>query len=126
MSIDLCLVRSRKPANQKEKPKATRHLILVRHGQCDYRNSIDTDCALTPLGREQAASTAKRLVELKVPVDKWIFSTMQRAQETGNILLAAQSSVTAPVEHCPMIAEGIPCEPSPYDYWNEDGFVCGK
>lgn len=104
------------------KPKATRHIILVRHGQCDYRNPIDTDRILTPLGRKQAAFTANRLFDMKIPVDKLVCSSMKRAQETGNIILQHNPNIRQ-VENCSLIVEGIPCEPSPFEYWNEDPFV---
>lgn len=105
-------------------PTVRRHLILIRHGQCDYRNPIDAERELTSLGRIQAKMTALRLAALKLPIDKWVFSTMQRAQETGNILLSQQRTRTmCKVEDCPLIVEGIPCEPSPYEYWNEDEYV---
>ncbi|CAB4070429.1 RARS [Lepeophtheirus salmonis] len=51
-------------ARQKNSPsKATRYLLLVRHGQYDFSNG-----KLTPKGWEQAFATARRLKELNLPL----------------------------------------------------------
>lgn len=47
---------------------------------------------------------------------------MVRAQETGAIILQYNPDIPL-VEKCPLIVEGIPCVPSPYEYWNEEPFV---
>ena len=59
----------RKPeprAGGEPKPVAgpSRHLILIRHGQYDETSRDDAKRILTPLGREQAEATGKRLAEL--------------------------------------------------------------
>lgn len=99
-------------------PMATRHIILVRHGQSDYRNPIDNNRVLTALGRKQAAFTANRLYDLRIPFDKLVCSSMVRAQETGAIISQHNPNIPV-VENCPLIVEGLPCVPSPYEYWNE-------
>ena len=40
-----------------EKPKATRHLILIRHGQYNLKGKTDPERYLSDLGREQAVLT---------------------------------------------------------------------
>ena len=63
-----------------------RHLYLVRHGQLDLRAFAKEQftAGLTPLGREQARFTAKRLRALDV---KAIYcSTLRRAKETAEII----------------------------------------
>lgn len=106
------------------KPKATRNLILIRHGQCDLRNPVDSERVLTALGRKQAGFTAERLAKLKVPIDKIVCSTMTRAQETANIIQDCFPKV--PLEKCALVVEGLPCVPFPYEYWNEEPAVCNN
>jgi serine/threonine-protein phosphatase PGAM5 len=63
-----------------------RHLYLVRHGQLDLRAFAQDQftAGLTPLGREQAQATARRLRALDV---KAIYcSTLGRARETADII----------------------------------------
>ena len=40
-----------------QKPKATRHLILIRHGQYNLKGKTDPERYLSDLGREQAVLT---------------------------------------------------------------------
>lgn len=69
-----------------KKPTATRHLILIRHGQYEVDGVTDEQRVLTKLGRTQAQYTGKRLKELNLPYTTLIKSTMARAQETANII----------------------------------------
>jgi len=65
---------------------AERHLYLVRHGQLDLRAFAENHltAGLTPLGREQARFTARRLRALDV---RAIYcSTLGRAKETAEII----------------------------------------
>ena len=72
----------------------TRHIILVRHGQ--YVEAKDADMrVLTPLGREQADKTGKRLADMLQGVDEKFgpckikvvrVSNMIRAKETADII----------------------------------------
>lgn len=68
------------------KPKATRHLILIRHGQYEVKGATDEERILTKLGRTQAEYTGVRLRELGLPYTTMVKSTMARAQETANII----------------------------------------
>lgn len=42
---------------EKQKSKATRHIILIRHGQYNLQGATDPDRLLTELGRTQAKLT---------------------------------------------------------------------
>jgi len=92
-------------------PVATRHIILIRHGQYNIQGNIDDQRYLTKLGRTQAEWTGKRLKELGLPYTTIIKSTMTRAQETGSIINASLSNV--PVQDCHLIREGAPVPPEP-------------
>lgn len=97
---------------EKHKSKATRHIILIRHGQYHLNGATDKERYLTELGRQQAKFTGKRLVELKIPIDDVVISTMTRAQETGNIILEQiPQRKTIPVINDPLIEEGAPIAP---------------
>ncbi|KAF5307421.1 hypothetical protein FQR65_LT06935 [Abscondita terminalis] len=91
--------------------KASRHLILIRHGQYNMKGETDLDRYLTPLGRDQAEHTGKRLKALGFPYTLMIKSTMTRAQETGDIINKTLGGL--PVEDCNMIREGAPIPPEP-------------
>ena len=96
----------------------SRTLYLVRHGQ--YANSEssgdDAQHTLTPLGREQAAQTGKRLALLlaDTPVRCVTHSTMTRAAETAALVAAALPGV--PLRPCSLLREGAPARPEP-DTW---------
>ncbi|KAF5286584.1 hypothetical protein FQA39_LY16267 [Lamprigera yunnana] len=92
-------------------PKASRHLILVRHGQYNMKGLTDAERYLTPLGRNQAEYTGKRLKELGYPYTSVIKSTMARAQETGDIIIASLNNI--PIKNCNLIREGAPIPPEP-------------
>lgn len=64
---------------EKAKAIATRHLILVRHGQYNLNGSSDLQRSLTQLGRDQAQVTGRRLKQLALPYTRMIQSTMTRA-----------------------------------------------
>ena len=84
----------RKPEPRAEgepKPVAgpSRHLILIRHGQYDETYRDDAKRILTPLGREQAEATGKRLAELiaaGVSITRMHVSDLARAKETADII----------------------------------------
>lgn len=71
-----------------ENCKAVRHIILVRHGQYNLKGSTDVEKTLTAIGREQAKLTGQRIAKLELPISDVVFSTMTRAQETGNIIIS--------------------------------------
>ena len=96
----------------------SRTLYLVRHGQ--YANSEsskdDAQHTLTPLGREQALQTGRRLAALlgDVRVRSITHSTMTRAAETA--ALVSQSFPGVPLAPCALLREGAPARPEP-DTW---------
>jgi len=93
------------------KVKATRHLILVRHGQYVDKVWEDEDRKLTKLGREQAELTGIRLKQLCLPFSKIVYSTMTRATETAQII--ARHVTGVPMEKCDLVREGAPFPPEP-------------
>lgn len=93
------------------KPSATRHILLIRHGQYNLDGNTDSDRILTKLGRTQAEYTGKRLKELGLPITHMVKSTMSRAQETGSLI--SQHLPDVPVEHCDLLREGAPIPPEP-------------
>ncbi|CAH1962870.1 unnamed protein product [Acanthoscelides obtectus] len=95
---------------EKQKSRAVRHIILIRHGQYVY-GETDKDMMLTELGRIQADYSGKRLKELGFPYTNIIKSTMTRAQETGNII--SESLPEVEVINCDLIREGAPIPPDP-------------
>lgn len=99
---------------EKNRSKATRHIILIRHGQYNLNGETDKERMLTSLGRQQAKLTGQRLAELNIPINEVIISTMTRAQETGNLILEQFSKdklKSIEVKHEPLIEEGAPIEP---------------
>ncbi|XP_072381646.1 serine/threonine-protein phosphatase PGAM5, mitochondrial-like isoform X2 [Diabrotica undecimpunctata] len=97
---------------QKElKPKAYRHIILIRHGQYNLNGATDEDRILTKLGCLQAEYTGKRLKELDLPYTEIVKSTMTRAQETGSLISKYLTEV--PVVNCELLREGSPVPPEP-------------
>jgi len=129
---------------EEAKPKATRVLILVRHGQYNYEGKSDSERYLTEVGREQANLTGQRLKEVlhkhlvdkkdengntvkpKVTITK---STMTRATETGDIIHSHLPELE--IQSCDLLREGAPCPPEPptkpgdWDVGPEDFFVEG-
>ncbi|KAJ8931339.1 hypothetical protein NQ314_015748 [Rhamnusium bicolor] len=72
------------------KPKAYRHLILIRHGQYNLQGQTDEQRILTKLGRLQADYTGKRLKDLDFPYTDMV-----------------------PVTNCDLLREGAPIPPEP-------------
>jgi len=99
------------PAPEVIKPTATRHVILVRHGQYEMDHKDRNKKVLTQLGREQAAVTGDRLKALDIKFNRMTISTMVRAQETGNII--GEKFPELPKEHCSLLQEGAPYPPVP-------------
>lgn len=93
------------------KPRAVRHLILIRHGQYNLKGISDAERYLTEVGRKQAAFTGDRLKQLNIPLDIMVRSTMTRAQETGKIISSHIANI--PIENCSLIEEGAPIAPQP-------------
>lgn len=97
-------------ANQ---PKATRHIILIRHGEYLDEGERDSTHRLTERGRLQASLTGKRLKELAIKWDNVIVSTMVRAQETAEMILKEIDFEEHKKKNCPYLQEGAPIPPQP-------------
>uniref|UniRef100_A0A7E4ZUK1 Serine/threonine-protein phosphatase PGAM5, mitochondrial n=1 Tax=Panagrellus redivivus TaxID=6233 RepID=A0A7E4ZUK1_PANRE len=104
----------RKEMVAKQRPTATRHIILIRHGQYVLDTKDPVERKLTPLGREQAALLGKRLSETGLKYDQLVMSTMPRASETANIILDKLSSVAYKSDS--LLEEGAPYPPEPVSY----------
>ncbi|XP_023703133.1 serine/threonine-protein phosphatase PGAM5, mitochondrial-like isoform X2 [Cryptotermes secundus] len=98
-------------AVSKVKPKAVRHLLLIRHGQYNMSGKSDEERVLTDLGRKQAKLTGQRLQELGLPYTRVVRSTMTRANETAQIILTSLPNI--PVTDCCLLEEGAPIPPEP-------------
>ncbi|XP_068166275.1 serine/threonine-protein phosphatase PGAM5, mitochondrial isoform X2 [Antennarius striatus] len=101
------------------KPKATRNILLIRHSQYNLSGISDKERILTPLGREQADFTGKRLAALGLKYDVLIHSSMARATETAHIISKHLSGVE--LLSCDLLREGAPIEPvPPVPHWKPD------
>ncbi|KAM3611668.1 uncharacterized protein V6R79_022265 [Siganus canaliculatus] len=101
------------------KPKATRNILLIRHSQYNLSGNSDKERILTPLGREQAELTGKRLAALGLKYDVLIHSSMTRATETANIISKHLPGVE--LLSCDLLREGAPIEPvPPVTHWKPD------
>lgn len=98
---------------EKHNVKASRHIILIRHGEYLDNGEHDETHHLTERGRLQAQYTGKRLHELGIKWDSVIASTMVRAQETTNIILKEIHYDKDKVKHCANLREGAPIPPQP-------------
>ncbi|KAL0266994.1 UNVERIFIED_CONTAM: hypothetical protein PYX00_009384 [Menopon gallinae] len=99
---------------EKCKPRASRNLLLIRHGQYNIKGNNDEERMLTALGREQAEITGNRLKELNLPYASLHKSTMTRAQETAEIILNCLKDITIPeIKNCNLLEEGAPIPPDP-------------
>lgn len=110
---------------EKNRAKAVRHIIMIRHGQYNLAGSTDKERVLTELGRQQAKISGQRLADLQIPIDNFVISTMTRAQETGKIILD-QLSVKdkIPIENDSLIEEGAPIPPEPkVGHWRPEPSV---
>ncbi|XP_052866768.1 serine/threonine-protein phosphatase Pgam5, mitochondrial [Anopheles cruzii] len=96
---------------EKKKGRATRHLILIRHGQYNLDGETDLERILTEVGRKQADLTGNRLKALDMPYDAIVRSTMSRAQETGAII--GRSLPHLKFKDCSLLEEGAPIPPEP-------------
>jgi len=108
---DLNTIPATPPKPVERKPTATRHVILVRHGQYEMDHTDKEKKILTQLGREQASVTGDRLKALNIKFSRMTVSTMVRARETGNII--SEKIPDIPQEHCSLLREGAPYPPEP-------------
>lgn len=99
----------------------TRHIILIRHGQYDESQPEDENRLLTPLGREQADKTGKRLAEIVRGIDEKFgpcnvkairVSDLCRAKETADIIAAHLPGIER-TDPDPLLNEGRPCHNIP-------------
>ena len=94
-----------------------RHVLLIRHGQYCEESADDAERVLTALGRAQAERTGARVAELvQQPgaVCRAVHSsTMARAVETADIILARMPERTRRAAGDPALCEGIPCHAIP-------------
>lgn len=97
-----------------------RCLILIRHGQYAFNTGH-----LTDIGKKQAELTGMRLIEMNFTIDKIVHSTMDRAVETGKLLLQQLQQQRQhqmrriKIESDPMLVEGGPIPPDPeIKYWS--------
>ncbi|XP_059139054.1 serine/threonine-protein phosphatase PGAM5, mitochondrial-like isoform X2 [Physella acuta] len=67
-------------------PTASRHILLIRHGQYFDTAHVDKERFLTSIGRNQAELTGQRLKDLDLPYTILISSTMTRAIETAQLI----------------------------------------
>ncbi|XP_037537173.1 serine/threonine-protein phosphatase PGAM5, mitochondrial isoform X2 [Nematolebias whitei] len=101
------------------KPKATRHILLIRHSQYNLSGSSDRERILTPLGREQAELTGRRLAAMGLKYDVLIHSSMARATETAQIISKHLPGLE--LVSCDMLREGAPIEPvPPVTHWKPE------
>ena len=99
--------------NEEKKPKASRHLLLIRHGQYNLKGVTDSQRYLTELGTEQALLTGARLAELNLPWTSLVCSTMTRAQQTAGLIRQALPENVPVKADDPLLAEGAPYPPEP-------------
>jgi serine/threonine-protein phosphatase PGAM5 len=102
----------------------TRHVILIRHGQYDETHSEDAMRVLTPLGRQQAAKTGRRLAEVlqgsysfqdqhpeavgPCRIKAIHSSDMVRAKETARIIASYLPATIPYHDPDPLLNEALP------------------
>ncbi|KAK6184241.1 hypothetical protein SNE40_006749 [Patella caerulea] len=96
---------------KKQTPTATRHIILIRHGQYNLNGETDEEKYLSDLGRKQADLTGARLKLLDFPYTRLVSSTMTRAVETCDLIHKFLPNLT--VERNDLLREGAPIPPEP-------------
>jgi len=113
--------------NNNYTPTATRHILLIRHGQYNLAGKTDQERYLTDLGRDQARLTGVRLADLSFPYTRIIHSNMTRAIETAEILQKSLPKIPSlPADG--ILREGSPIQPEPRvsswrpeNYYMQDG-----
>ncbi|KAK0420279.1 hypothetical protein QR680_014598 [Steinernema hermaphroditum] len=100
---------TRKEMLEKAKPTATRHIFLIRHGQYHTESDIKN---LTELGRQQASMCGERLAKSGFKFNAVTMSTMNRATETANLILA-ELPKDIPIASDSVLEEGAPYPPEP-------------
>ena len=79
------------PNPRAPRPAAPTELLMVRHGQSEANvgASSDPDCALTPLGIEQAGSAGRRLRDFDLAGFTGLVSPYRRAVQTAEAIALA-------------------------------------
>lgn len=98
--------------SQSKKITATRHLILIRHGQYNLDGQSDEERYLTDLGKSQATMTGMRLADLGLPYNFILHSNMSRAIETANLISKHLPQIPM-LPSDAILREGGPCDPEP-------------
>jgi len=99
------------PVKRKVIPTASRHILLIRHGQYNDKGRNDMEHYLTTIGREQADITGARLATLDLPYTSLTSSTMTRALETAAIINVHLPELSHMKDS--VLREGLPVIPSP-------------
>ena len=102
------------------RPTATRHLILIRHGQYNLDGKTDEERSLTSLGCEQAKSTGERIADLKLPLSYIVSSTMTRAKETAALIRPSLPNDLKSLPNDAILCEGAPFPPVPSGSWKPE------
>jgi len=99
--------------------KASRNIILVRHGQYNLDGKEDDERYLTELGLEQAKLTGLRLAEMALPYTSITVSKMKRAVQTADLI--HESLPTVPLHpQDGILNEGAPVKAEPRGSWRPD------
>lgn len=69
------------------KDEPTRTIVLIRHGEYEHGDESPDEGHLVTLGRQQSRLVAERLDAMPVKWDSIQASTLNRARETGEIML---------------------------------------
>jgi len=109
-----------KTLSTRTRPTATRHLILIRHGQYNLEGKTDDERRLTTLGCDQAEATGQRIASLKLPLSYVVSSTMTRAIETADLIRPFLPTDIASLPNDPILCEGAPFPPEPRSSWKPE------
>eukprot|EP00095_Tigriopus_kingsejongensis_P010681 snap_masked-scaffold261_size233860-processed-gene-1.9 protein:Tk10681 transcript:snap_masked-scaffold261_size233860-processed-gene-1.9-mRNA-1 annotation:"serine threonine-protein phosphatase mitochondrial-like isoform x2" len=101
------------------RPVASRHLLLIRHGQYELTGATDEARQLTDLGREQAEATGRRLAQLQLPLTEVIQSSMTRAMETAGLIVRHLPESVTLGRPDDILREGGPIRPEPSSRWSK-------
>jgi len=96
--------------------KASRNIILIRHGQYNLEGEEDKDRYLTELGLEQAKITGARLAEMALPYTSISVSRMKRAIQTAHLIQQYLPDVPLSPEDS-ILNEGPPIQSEPESAW---------
>ena len=99
------------------KPTASRHLILIRHGQYEHWHDDSDMKVLTELGRRQAVATGERLKQLGESYTIMYYSTLPRATETAQIIrYSVYTAANCTSSIFSLIISSPPFSPPPSDF----------